>query len=602
MTSGMNRSQQYWERVEPLILQDWSDRDLERWQQFRNWATEQILSEFGPSLADIEDATEIDGAHDQGIDAWYYDDSDTPPRLILIQSKDTRPRREDLSKVRDGFLDIMLPDRPGTPNAALREKAAILRSNMPERLKLEIYLATSAIAPQNLTPKIEGDPLYPEQLQIEGTTVEAEYYVRDIKYLHDNIVFSNNEPINCTFSIDSHAAFEFATGGHTRTICAALDANKLADLFQMHRENMFRKNPRYYMPGTKWNKDIKAALGEDQNEDFFIFNNGLTCVAQAVRMTNSNEIEIKDFQIVNGCQTVASIWAARRDGIDVSKVRVLAKIVENTRAGAENDRVSSLIAERSNRQNVIKAQDWKANDRRQEVWQDAFRRLSEPWFYEVKRGLWSNASSEAKGPFRIDGTRQYRKMTIMDLGQSAYAFLGYPDAAQDRARFIFEREDTYNQVFEPTLTPHQLLLPYLVYLSADRKTKHEQRAYSLDDGFTIQTTHTRFAIVAAVGRMLRDLADDKQGYLDGALAQSLAETRDAWLPFFVDFAFEEVAHALAVRAQETGTGPRSIIRRNEWWGHAATAATRRIRQQIEMEKRMGFPEGSVANILPFHFS
>ena len=598
MTSGRNRSQQYWERVEPFILQDWSDRGLEAWQQFRNWATQQILSEFGPSIPDIEDATEIDGAHDQGIDAWYYDDSDTPPKLILVQSKHTRPKREDLSKIRDGFLDIMLPERPGTPNAALREKAAILRGNMPERLKIDIYLATSEIAPQNLTPKVEGDPLYPEQLQIGNTLVEAEYYVRDIRYLSDNISLSNTEPIDGSFPLEGGAAFEFTAGGHTRTICAALDANTLANLYQVNKENLFRKNPRFYMPGTKWNKDIKLALAEDQNEDFFIYNNGLTCVAQAVRITGSNQLEIKDFQIVNGCQTVASIWAARRDGADVSKVRVLAKIVENSRTGAENDRVSSLIAERSNRQNVIKAQDWKANDRRQEVWQDGLRRLPEPWFYEIKRGLWANADTNVKAVFRIEGTRQFRKMTLMDLGQTCQAFIGDPAAAQDRPRYIFERDETYGQVFEEGLAPYQLLLPHLIFLGADRKTR-EQREFELDREFSIQTSHARFTIVATVGRMLRDLAGAAQGYLDASLAESLAKSQDAWLSTFVDLAFDEVAYALAQRAKEAGTGPKSIIRRNDWWSHAADNATRMIRQQIAMEKRLGLPEGSVAAALPF---
>ena len=540
----------------------------------------------------------MDGPRDQGIDAWYYDDSDTPPRLILVQSKDTRPRREDLSKIRDGFLDIMLPDRPGTPNAALREKAAMLRSNMPERLKLDIYLATSEIAPQNLTPKVEGDPLYPEQLQISDTLVEAEYYVRDIKYLYDNITLSNNDPIDCSFSLEDSAVFEFAAGGHTRTICAALDANTLANLYQENQENLFRKNPRFYMPGTNWNKDIKEALGEAHNEDFFIYNNGLTCVAQSVRITSANEIEIRDFQIVNGCQTVASIWAARRDGADVSKVRVLAKIVENSRTGAENDRVSSLIAERSNRQNVIKAQDWKANDRRQQVWQEGLRRLPEPWFYEIKRGLWANTDADVKANFRIEGTRQYRKMTLMDLGQSCQAFLGDAAAAQDRPRYIFERDGIYNQVFEEGLTPRQLLLPHLVFREVATKAL-EQPSFRIEDDFTVKTSHARFATVATVGHMLRQLAGVEPGYLPRDQAESLVSDKDGWLPAFVDVAFNSVARALARESKSKGTGPRAIIRQNDWWADAASNSLHLMLQQLKLEARAGYPEGSVAPTLPF---
>ena len=75
-------------------------------------------------------------------------------------------------------------------------------------------------------------------------------------------------------------------------------------------------------------------------------------------MHDGHSIRVNDFQIVNGCQTVASIWSAWTDRVDISKVRVLAKIIENSHTGAEGDVMSSRIAVRSNRQNVLKAEDW----------------------------------------------------------------------------------------------------------------------------------------------------------------------------------------------------------------------------------------------------
>ena len=583
-------------------MQDWAERGLPSWQQFRNWATQQILWEYGPSIADIEDATEMDGPHDKGIDAWYYDETDTPPRLILIQSKDKQPKREDLSKARDGFLDVMLPDeRPGLANASLREKAVLLGDNMPEQLAIDIYLTSSVIAPQNLQPSEEGAPLYTEKFPVGSSMVEVAYYVRDIKYLYDNFQSINSTPIDFEFTVQNSAAFEFSVGGHTRTIVAALGASELAQLFNEHRENLFRKNPRYYLPGSKRNKEIKGALKENQNEDFFINNNGLTCVAQAVRMLDGNSVRVSDFQIVNGCQTVASIWSSWMDRVDISKVRVLAKIIENSRTGAEGDVMSSRIAERSNRQNVLKAEDWKSNDRRQELWHAAFGRLPDPWFYEIKRGVWDTQFKTVtdKAAYRIGQTRQYRKVTLKDLGQACYAFLGHPDGAQDRSREIFEKEEVYALVFEEGLLPHQLLLPQLIFLEADAKTGRESPTYTLDDGFSVKTGHARFAIVAAVGHMLRELAGTDQGYLDPEVSKSLAESREAWLPTFVEIAFDQVARQLAVVSEDQGIGPRAIVRRNEWWKSSARGAAYLVGQQLEMEVKAGKPEGSIAAALPF---
>ena len=601
MTSRKNRSSEYRLLVEPF-MQDWAERGLQPWQRFRNWATQQILWEYGPSIADIEDATDMDGPRDKGIDAWYYDATDVPPRLILIQSKDKQPKREDLSKARDGFLDVMLPEeRPGPANASLREKAALLQDNMPERLAIDIYLTSSTIAPQNLQPSEEGAPLYTERFPVGSTMVEAAHYVRDIKYLHDNLQSINSTPIDFEFTVQNNAAFEFSVGGHTRTIVAALGASELAQLFNEHRENLFRKNPRYYLPGSKRNEEIKAALKENQNADFFIYNNGLTCVSQAVRMLDGTSVRVNDFQIVNGCQTVASIWSAWTDRVDISKVRVLAKIIENSRTGAEGDVMSSRIAVRSNRQNVLKAEDWKSNDRRQELWHAAFGRLPDPWFYEIKRGVWDTQFKTVadKAAYRIGQTRQYRKVTLKDLGQVCYAFLGHPDGAQDRSREIFEKEEFYNLVFKEGLMPQQLLLPHLIFLEVDAKTGRETPSYSLDDGFSIKTSHARFAIVAAVGRMLRELAGAEQGYLDPELSKSLAESREAWLPAFVDIAFSQVARQLALVSKARGIGPRAIIRRNEWWEGSAADAAYLIRQRLDIEAQAGTPAGSVAAALPF---
>ncbi len=584
MTSRANRSAGYWQEVEPF-MQDWTERGLQPWQQFRNWATQQILWEYGPSIADIEDATDIDGPRDKGIDAWYYDAADTPPRLILVQSKGTQPKREDFSKLKDGLLDVMLPGRPGPANAALREKAALFRDNAPEQLNMDIYLTCSVIAPQNLQPEVEGEPLYTETFNVGPTKVEASYYVRDIRFLYDNLQSINTSPIDFRFTVQDDAIFEFSVGGHTRTMCTALDAGALAQLFNKYRENLFRKNPRYYLPGSRRNMDIKGALQEIQNEDFFIYNNGLTCVARTLSKADTNTIHVQDFQIVNGCQTVASIWSAWRDGVDITKVRVLAKIVENPRADAGDDVMSSQIAERSNRQNVLKAEDWKSNDQRQQRWQEGFDHLSERWFYEIKRGVWATEYKGAseKAPYRIGQTQQYRKVALKDLGQSCYAFLGHPDGAQDRSREIFEKEEVYNQVFKEGLGPYQLLLPHLIFLEADKKTARDTPNFSLDNG-QIKTSHARFAIVAAVGRMLR---------------KALCESRDGWLPAFVDVAFGRVARRLAQESQEKGIGPRAIIRRNGWWESGAEDAADMMRMQLAFEVKNGPQEGSVAAALPF---
>lgn len=608
MVSRRNRSEEYKQAITPFI-DEWAERVADPWQQFRNWSVQQVLWDYGLSFADVEEATNIDGPKDKGIDAWYYDEADIPPRLILVQAKDRQIERADFSKLKDGFLDVVLPDRPGQANQSLREKAATFRDAMPPHFRLDVYLTSSYIAQQGLQPSVDGEPLYGEILQVgENAEAEASYYVRDIKFMAEHLQVIHLNPISTQFHVEKNSFFEFAVGGHTRTVCAALKATELARLFDRERENLFRKNPRYYLLSSARNKDIKAALNEMPNDDFFVYNNGLTCIAESIRAIQHERecvIDVSNFQIVNGCQTVASIWSTWADGRpDLSEVRVLAKIVENPRTDAVDDRMSGKIAERSNTQNPIKAEDWKANDDRQERWREGFRRLPEPWYYEIKRGVWATEykTTEQRAPYRIGQTTQYRKVSMKDLGQACYAFIGHPAEAQDKAREIFNIDTIYERVFSPELTPRQLQLPYLIWQEADAKTKRRNPTYTLQDadGFSVKTEHLRFPIVNAIGSMLSTLAGRPRGYFPASESEKLIQTRSVWMPLLLDAAFDRLAHKLATESRNSGIGPRSIVRRNEWMLDPIEVATTIIRQRLSMETEMGRTgEDSLTSALPF---
>lgn len=115
------QSEKLQKQVAPF-LDEWAEHDInEPWQQFRNWATQQILWDYNPSTEEILSATEVDGQSDKGIDGWWYDEDDKPPRLVLIQSKNTDIARSDFSKLIEGFKDLVVPDRPLSVNTVERK-------------------------------------------------------------------------------------------------------------------------------------------------------------------------------------------------------------------------------------------------------------------------------------------------------------------------------------------------------------------------------------------------------------------------------------------------------------------------------------------------
>src|SRR5690606_20716378 len=82
-------------------------------------------------------------------------------------------------------------------------------------------------------------------------------------------------------------------------------------------------------------------------EFFIAFNNGLTITAVGHELIKENDRiyikSLKDFQIVNGGQTTASIYFSKKEGLDISKVRVMAKI--NVAKDANEEKLNELISQ-----------------------------------------------------------------------------------------------------------------------------------------------------------------------------------------------------------------------------------------------------------------
>ena len=150
------------------------------------------------------------------------------------------------------------------------------------------------------------------------------------------------------------------------------------------------------------NKGIRQTL-EGDPAMFFAYNNGLTATAEAVT-TESRDGQIvltrlRNLQIVNGGQTTASIYAARRAKVDLSRVFVQMKlsIVDQARAGD----VVPRISEYANSQNRVNAADFFANHPFHVRIEGFSRRMFAPspdgtfretkWFYERTRGQHADA-------------------------------------------------------------------------------------------------------------------------------------------------------------------------------------------------------------------
>lgn len=194
----------------------------------------------------------------------------------------------------------------------------------------------------------------------------------DVNFIYD-IKISQGR--GCTlvinFENDYNYPIEALKGADEKTFetyLCVLPASILADMYKRHSTRLLEKNIRSFLqfPSKSVNAGMRHTLAK-YPEKFIAFNNGLTVTA------DHGDIDIVDdkifikslsnFQIVNGGQTTASIYFSHKDRIDISNVKVMAKInIVKDASEEEFEELISDISLYSNSQNKVKSVDLKSRN------------------------------------------------------------------------------------------------------------------------------------------------------------------------------------------------------------------------------------------------
>jgi len=173
-----------------------------------------------------------------------------------------------------------------------------------------------------------------------------------------------------------------------------LDAPILADLYKRYSSQLLEKNVRSFLQFKGVNQGIKKTI-KDEPEKFIAFNNGLTITATEAKTSyykKSLYLEsLDDFQIVNGGQTTASIYFSRKEGLDISNVKVVAKInIAKTSKSKDLDDLISKISEFSNSQSRVSKVDLRSRSPKLVQLKSLSESVLPPsgnkWFFERAKG------------------------------------------------------------------------------------------------------------------------------------------------------------------------------------------------------------------------
>jgi hypothetical protein len=150
------------------------------------------------------------------------------------------------------------------------------------------------------------------------------------------------------------------------------------------RRKLFYENVRDFQgEGNPVNSEIAKTVCEKELQDkFILLNNGITIVAKHLKYLGSNVYEMRDFQIVNGCQTSNEIFLNRKHS---ENILVPMKIIHTT----DSDLIS-MIVKATNRQTPVPDEAFIALEKYHKLLQDTFNAYSKnmpiPLFYERRSG------------------------------------------------------------------------------------------------------------------------------------------------------------------------------------------------------------------------
>jgi len=541
---------------------------------FRHWAFREVFIEDDFSDAEIVEKTRIDGTDDFGVDGFHIEDAEEQKTIHLFQSKHLKPG----TSVGDDDLQKFLgaPERVADRELIARcsnEETKALHDEVcrliPDGYAFHMVFVTSGtFSPQaQVYAQTRSTGTYDlkiaERMHTCPFTFDA-YDLRGLLALFKSHLEGEDiaEP-HVELRVDPDRCHEVA--GDYRTIELTVPVGEVIRVFEQHRFKIFRHNPRGPL-ASKTNREIRATLMDPTlSRIFHLLNNGLSVICDSYAHSGG-KVRIRDFQVVNGCQTTVTLWNARHRVANDPNVLVNLRVIECPAS------MHKTIARATNTQARLRAEDFVSTDPVQVELQTQFQALDPRWFYEIKRGEWSRILARGeKDRYREPGGG-YRWFKNKDAAQAVAAYLGFPGEAKDKIRFFFSDqlssvfgELRYRDVYGEGLRAVQVLMPTVLHRRIDRAVDADLGNLDLKArGIADWLEYGRFHLVWLIGDLIR--SSEAHAQADRRLhpperAQALLATMDEWFDSLYRVAREALAASIReVRERQGFRGPREFFR------------------------------------------
>lgn len=443
---------------------------------------------------------------DLGIDCFaYFEDA---KELYLIQNKyysDSTPLSR--SYVEDDFLIRPINAlKEGTyrKNEDLQKQFNKMKEDPDFSVYLQIYVTNNNVNPTIL------DSIRNFNKNHADEHIKAEiYYLDDIQEKYFGEPIGNKKNFDYILNtINNGTSLNVDTDNYPfdLPLKARYVLTPVVTLYRMYREAkekgypLFNANIREYLGNNKGiNKSIYNTLMDSEDrKNFFYYNNGITIVCSHMsssRTTPSGlQFEVNNPQVVNGCQTVSTIYEALNDSNqdslenDFKNTFVLVKILQ-VDSSIEQEILYKNIVTYNNSQNAIDQKTFVANsseflrlqrDFEQKGFLLLIKQSDKNKFSNKYKSITElknkNADLQEKFGLELNSVSDYM-IKLDKLLQVILAFKsGGTQAYQKKGNLLKVNTEQYNTVMDfiknnNNVTTNAILNLYLLYLRLSSKKK-----------------------------------------------------------------------------------------------------------------------------------
>ena len=453
----------------------------------------EVLSDFSPSFY-----TGRLGRNKYRVDGYVYDEFDNTMNLIIADyDGNDLERRLTNTVAQHDFGELLvflraaltsnlyLEIEMSTPCADLVD---LLRANEKNIRKYRLLIFTDA----DMSSSIKNIDIEDYNgIPVEGQIWDIDRLFRVCCSEQGRQIIEIDFKKYCEEGIPCLEASSAATDQYSSYL-GVIPGSVLADIYDQYGSKLLEGNVRSFL-STKVavNKKIRTTI-LNMPQMFFAFNNGISATAMDVVVESTDHGRFitfaRDFQIINGGQTTASISNARyKDKANLDGLYVQMKLTAiDESTPEESDELIRNISRSSNSQNKVSDADFFASHPFHRRMEQISRLMFAPavegaqyetkWFYERARGQYlqeqMRLTPAKKKQFELQNPKnQVIKKT--DLAKVQNTWLGHPDVVSKGAQTNFSafaeyiddqwnsNEQQFNERYFQTTAALLLIFQYL---------------------------------------------------------------------------------------------------------------------------------------------